>query len=240
MHTVLSPCAELEMIPPLIVQTALDKGVQVLAITDHNASSNVEAVIEAAQGTDLVILPGIEVQTKEDIHTVCIFDSLDQLFALQKTIDNRLPDLPNDPDHLGVQLIVDENGDFKGFENRLLLTSIDLSLTDLYGEVMRNEGLFIPAHVDREAFGMIRTLGFIPTDIDIQIVEISKNIGRAEAIKKFPQLAGLPMIQSGDAHRLDEILGLNLISMKNPCVAEIKKSLLENQYQYLEIGPKER
>ena len=43
-HTVLSPCAEVEMIPPLIVQEALDRGINLIAITDHNSSKNIAAV----------------------------------------------------------------------------------------------------------------------------------------------------------------------------------------------------
>ena len=51
-HTVLSPCAETEMIPPLIVQQAVDQGINLIAITDHNATANIAAVQKAAQGAD--------------------------------------------------------------------------------------------------------------------------------------------------------------------------------------------
>src|SRR5512136_136217 len=90
-HTVLSPCAEVEMIPPLIVERALDAGLDLIAITDHNASANAAAVIDAARGTGLKVLPGIELQTREEVHLLCLFDSLEQLQTWQTEVDDALP-----------------------------------------------------------------------------------------------------------------------------------------------------
>jgi hypothetical protein len=94
-HTVLSPCAGVEMIPPLIVQKALENGLNLIAITDHNASENVSAVIKAAKNKNLTILPGMELQTKEEVHVLCLFDTLEQLNSLQTLVDLTLPDVPN-------------------------------------------------------------------------------------------------------------------------------------------------
>ncbi len=80
-HTVLSPCAGVEMIPPLIVQEALERGIRLIAITDHNASANIPAVMEAARGTGLTVLPGMELQTREEVHLLCLFDTLEQAFV---------------------------------------------------------------------------------------------------------------------------------------------------------------
>lgn len=222
------------MIPPLIVQTALDKGIHILAITDHNASTNVEAVIKASEGSGLMILPGIEVQTLEDVHTICLFDSIDQLYELQKIIDENLPSLPNQADHLGVQLCVDKNGDFLAYEDRLLLTSVQISLSELFQLVKELQGLFIPAHIDRDAYGLIKTLGFIPLDIPIEALEISRNTSLGQARLRYPQITNFPLIHSGDAHRLNEILGLNLLPMKNPTIREIREVLISDQCESLE------
>jgi len=86
-HTVLSPCAGVEMIPPLIVQKALDCNLNLIAITDHNASDNVPAVIKVAKGKNLTVLPGMELQTEEEVHALCLFDSMDQLADLQAIVD---------------------------------------------------------------------------------------------------------------------------------------------------------
>jgi PHP family Zn ribbon phosphoesterase len=227
-HTVLSPCAELEMIPPLIVETALAKRIGLIAVTDHNCSSNVEAVINAAVGTGLIVLPGMEVQTREEVHSLCLFDTLDQIHALQRLIDRKLPDLQNQPEHFGTQLVVDQSGEFLKYENRLLLTSIELSLNELFDLTNDLGGLFIPAHVDRDVFGLIKNLGFIPQDIEIQILEISKNLKLSDAYLRYPQIKDYPLIQSGDAHRLDEILGFNRLSLESRTIAGIKQAINQN------------
>src|SRR5512138_177441 len=94
-HTVLSPCADVAMIPPLIVQTALEKNIDLIAITDHNASANVGAVQQAAEGTNLTVLPGMEVQSREDVHLLTLFENIAQLEAWQEQVDAALPELPN-------------------------------------------------------------------------------------------------------------------------------------------------
>ncbi len=83
MHTVLSPCAGIEMIPPLIVDEAIRRGIQWIAITDHNATANISAVQKAADGSGLTVLPGMELQTREEVHVLCLFDRLEQAEMLQ-------------------------------------------------------------------------------------------------------------------------------------------------------------
>ena len=48
-HTLLSPCAEIEMTPHHIVMQAAEYGIQLLAVTDHNASANAVAAIQAGE-----------------------------------------------------------------------------------------------------------------------------------------------------------------------------------------------
>jgi len=221
------------MIPPLIIETALDKGIDLIGITDHNCSSNVEAVINASSGTGLIVLPGMEVQTREEVHTLCLFDSLVQIQAFQREIDGKLPDLKNKPEHFGSQLVVDQSGEFLGYEDRLLLTSVDISLNELFNLTNDLGGLFIPAHVDREVFGLIKNLGFIPQDIEIQILEISKNITVPDAYLRYPQIKDFPLIQSGDAHRLDEIMGFNRLYLESPTILGIKQAINQKMVEII-------
>ena len=123
------------MIPPLIVQKALEKNIDLIAITDHNASANVRAVQKAAEGTQLTVLPGMEVQSREDVHLLALFEDLDALEAWQEQVDNSLPDLPNQPGFLGEQFVVDETGDFLRSETRLLLTSTGFSIDEIFERV---------------------------------------------------------------------------------------------------------
>ena len=122
-HTVLSPCAEIEMIPPLIVRRALELNLGLIAVTDHNAAGNCAAVMGAAEGTGLRVLPGMEVQTREDIHVLCLFESLQQALAWQGIVFDHLPDQPNPAESSGRQLVVDATGEYLRTEPRLLLTA---------------------------------------------------------------------------------------------------------------------
>jgi 3',5'-nucleoside bisphosphate phosphatase len=224
-HTVLSPCAEVEMIPPLIVQAALEKGITLLAVTDHNASANVIAVQTAAQGTGLIVLPGMELQTREEVHLLCLFDTLEQLAAWQSLVNRRLPPLENDAEYFGEQFVVDETGEFVRRETQLLLTSADLSLEEAIREVGALEGVAIPAHIDRKANGLLEILGFVPENVPIEALEISRHIAVDAAPLRYPQIRGYPLIRDGDAHRLNELLGVNEFLIESPTMAELKMAL---------------
>jgi len=224
-HTVLSPCAEVEMIPPLIVRTAIERGIHIIAVTDHNASANVAAVQQAAEGSTLTVLPGMELQTREEVHVLCLFDTLDQLTAWQAVVDAHLPDMENNIEYFGEQFVVDHTGEFIRRETRLLITSANLSLTQAIVGVTELGGLAVPAHVDRTAFGLIAILGFVPTDVPIKALEISRHLRPDTAVQKYPQLDGMPLLRGGDAHRLDEFLGANVFRLEAPTLAELGLAL---------------
>jgi 3',5'-nucleoside bisphosphate phosphatase len=224
-HTVLSPCAEIEMIPPLIVETALERGIQLIAITDHNATANIVSVQKAAGGKDLIVWAGMEMQTKEEVHILCLFDTVEQSLALQELVSSKLPAVENRPDYFGEQFVVDETGDFISRETQLLLTSADISLKEAWELVSRLDGLLIPAHVNRKAFGLIANLGFVPEDIPIQVLEISRHLDPDNAVSTFPQIKGYPLIQNGDVHRLEEFLGANEYYLEKPTISELRLAI---------------
>lgn len=226
-HTVLSPCAGIEMIPPLIVNKALEIGIQIIAITDHNASANVEAVMQAAEGTALTVIPGMELQTNEEIHSLCLFETLDQLSQLQKIVDQTLPNIPNNIEYLGEQFVVDKEGEFIRREDRLLINSTSLSIYDACKLVTDLEGLLIPAHVNREAYGLISHLGTVPQDLPVKALEISRHITPEKARQRFPILTNYHLIQSGDVHFIDDFLGSNHFLLDYPNFNEIKLALSE-------------
>ena len=225
------------MIPPLIVREALGRNIHLIAITDHNATANIWAVQKAAEGTDLVVLPGMEVQTAEEVHCVCLFDTLDQANSFQSIVDAALPAFMNDTDLFGEQFIVDETGDFIRREERLLLTSTHLTIEQAWKHVSDLGGLFIPAHVNRKAFGLIENLGMVPADLPIEALEISRHIRPEEARKKFPQIAPYPLIQAGDVHYLADFLGPMAFYMEKPSISELRLALQAKNgrsYQILE------
>jgi PHP family Zn ribbon phosphoesterase len=210
------------MIPPLIVQEALAHGIQIIAITDHNATGNVYAVQKAAEGTGLTVLPGMELQTKEEVHLLCLFQNNYDMESWQSIIDTRLPNIDNLVDYFGEQFIVDETGDFLGREKRLLLTSADISIDEAILTIDALGGLAIPAHVDRKSFGLFANLGMFPVGVPIEAVEISRHLDPAAASSKYPQLEGRTLVQGGDVHRLEEFLGVNEFSIEQPTLDEIR------------------
>lgn len=225
LHTVLSPCAEVEMIPPLIVRQALALGLDLIAVTDHNATHNIVAVQEAAAGTPLVVWPGMEVQTREEVHVLCLFDDNEHAAAWQARVDAALPPLHNDPDHFGGQFVVDATGDFIREHVQLLLTSTDFSLEDTVAQVHALEGVAIPCHVDRPTFSLLAQLGFVPPDLDVPALEISKRLTPTQAVTRWPQLAGWTLVQNGDAHRLNEMIGRTSFVMARPTIGELRLAL---------------
>ena len=228
-HTVLSPCAGVEMIPPLIVSEALDHGIDIIAITDHNSVANIESVQKAAQNTPLTVIPGMEVQTAEDVHVVCLFPNLEQAKKWGEIVNAHLPDIKNNADYFGEQFIVDETGDFLACEERLLLTGTSLSFEKAYQHVTKLGGLFIPAHVNRKAYGLIENLGFVPFDTPITTLEVSRHISIEEAKKKYPQIKHYKLIQNGDVHYLGDFFGGLYLVMKDPIFEEITLALNNEQ-----------
>jgi hypothetical protein len=222
-HTVLSPCAEVEMIPPLIVQEALERGIHLIAITDHNTTGNIRAVMEAAQGTDLTVLPGMELQTREEVHLLCLFETLEQAETWQKVVDSALPERSNNPEFFGEQFIVDASGEFIRREERLLIVSAEIGLDDAAAQVHALGGFAIPAHVDRKAFSLIANLGLVPPGFEA--LEISRHLKPSEAAIRYPQIRGYPLIQNGDVHRLDEFLGTCEFHIESPTLSEIRMAL---------------
>jgi len=220
-HTVLSPCAEVEMIPPFIVQRAEELALGLIAITDHNSAENVAAVMEAARGRELAVLPGMEVQTKEEVHLLCLFQTVEQVLGWQEVVYAHLPPMKNKDEVFGPQFVVDASGDFVRYNDRLLLTSVSLSVGEVARAVQDREGLCIAAHIDRPAFSLLANLGFVPPDSHFAALELSRHAKADEMRQRNPSLAGYAFVSSGDAHRLDEMSDRTILTIEEPTIAEI-------------------
>lgn len=226
LHTVLSPCAEVEMIPPLIVRQALELGLDWIAITDHNSAGNVRAVQAAAEGTGLTVTPGLEVESREEVHLVCLFDTAPQAEAWAALVAQHLPSRRNDERFFGAQFLVDASGEYLATEERLLLTSTDLTVEQVLQGVTALGGLVIPAHVDRPANSLLVNLGFIPAGVEICGLEISRWTSQAAFRAAHPELAAYGLIGSGDAHRLSELLRRTVVVTREATVAGLRQALL--------------
>ncbi len=225
LHTVLSACAEIEMMPEFILERAQELGLNLIAVTDHNSAENAAAMMTAAKGTGITVLPGMEVQTREEAHLLCLFDALEQVLNWQGVVYAHLPPLKNKEQVFGTQVVLDVDGEPVGVNDRLLATSVSLSVDQVVQRVRGLNGLCIPSHVDRPAYSLIANLGFIPPDLEIVGVEISRLVGPKEARARFPQLERYSLVASGDAHRLKEMARRTTLKMAEPTVTELALAL---------------
>lgn len=204
-HTVLSPCGDIDMSPLNIVKKAKDKGIDILGITDHNSTKNCKALDQVAQKNGLFILKGAEVTTKEEVHCLTFFENDDELFEFQQYIDEHLPKIKNDIKKFGYQVVVDQNENIIEQIDWLLISALDASIEQIEKKVHELNGLFIPAHIDRSRYSVLSQLGFVPTDLNIDALELSKFINKDEFLEQNNYLADYSFIQSSDAHFVDNI-----------------------------------
>jgi PHP family Zn ribbon phosphoesterase len=225
LHTVLSACAEIEMIPPLIVRRARELGLDAIAVTDHNSAANVGAVLEAAHGTGLTVLSGMEVQTREEVHMLCLFDTLDQVDTWQQAVSAALPNSQNNAKVFGEQYVVDATGDYLYTETRLLATSTTFSVEQVTEQVNALGGICLPAHVDRPSYSILSNLGFVPPGLQIAGVEITRLTTPRKLVQLFPALGRYGMIVNGDAHRLADMGARTQVHVQAATVSELSMAL---------------
>lgn len=224
-HTCLSPCADLDMYPAALVQAFLAKNLDVVAICDHNASDNVEYVLKAASGTPLKVVPGMEVTTREEVHVLALFESVETLKILEHQVYENLSG-ENDERRFGCQAIVNEQGEVVGFNRRLLINATALALGELVACIHELGGLAIASHIDRPYFSVLSQLGFVPEQIRFDALEISAALGIAPARKKYPELSCHTFITSSDAHCLRDVgRSFTQIYMDSASFREIRMAL---------------
>jgi len=225
-HTCLSPCGELEMTPSAIVRACGERGIDIIAICDHNSAENVKGVRRAAEETDLVVLAGMEVTTTEEVHVLSIFDNEEQVLKLQEEVYDCLLPGENDEELFGLQVVANERDEVDGVVKKLLIGGTTLSLNELVERIHDLGGLAIASHIDRESFSLVGQLGFIPEDLAVDALEVSQFGNVGETRDQIPGVDRFPLITSSDAHRLDEIgrVTMTLLFAK-ATVDEIRMSL---------------
>jgi len=213
------------MHPKALVQQALEKKLDMIAISDHNASANVRYVMAAAAGKNISIIPAMEVTTSEEVHLLAFFESLANLMKLQAVIDQHLFG-ENDENRFGVQAIVNEWGEVEGLSEQLLIGATDLSIDALVHYIHQFEGLAIPAHIDRESFSVLSQLGFIDDNARFDALEISRLTGIAQGRIQYSDLEQYSFLTSSDAHFIKDIgTSTTKILLEKPTFAELKMAL---------------
>ena len=211
------------MSPKRILDSALNKEIDILGICDHNSTANAQAMMKAAEGKIIHVIPGMEVTSEEEVHVLALFDDIDKALKLQERVYSNLPG-KNDQEAFGMQVIVNEKEEVLGFNEKLLIGATTISLEDIVRLIHSLDGLAIASHIDREAFSIVSQLGFIPQELGLDALEISPKITFEQARQRYQTL--FPLITSSDAHDPEDI-GKSFTSflLKEASVAEIKKAL---------------
>ncbi|HBL83806.1 MAG: hypothetical protein A2Y17_08300 [Clostridiales bacterium GWF2_38_85] len=205
LHSCLSPCADNDMTPKNIAGMAYLKGLQIVALTDHNTCSNCPAFFKACKKYGIVPVAGMELTTAEEIHLICLFPTLKAAMKFDSVVRNHRTPIKNRPDIFGEQIIMDENDEITGYDVNLLSFATDLTLEDAYKAVDSFGGASYPAHIDREANGIIAILGSFPEEPAFSCVEIH-DMTLVDALKKTnPIIKNKLVINSSDAHYLTDI-----------------------------------
>ncbi|MDY0103569.1 MAG: PHP domain-containing protein [Lentimicrobium sp.] len=225
-HTVLSPCGSLEMSPRTIIQEALKKNINIIGITDHNSTRQCREVSREAQKAGITVFAGVEVTSKEEVHCLAFFETFDILDSFQQYLDLHLPDILNDIDLFGYQVVVDELENIVYEEPKLLISALTQSIDQVEAEVHRLKGIFIPAHINRPKYSLISQLGFVPPDLRADAFELSKHISKEEFIKQFGYLGNRTFISNSDAHQPD-LIGENftILQMESPSFDEFRQAI---------------
>ncbi len=203
-HTALSPCGDDDMTPNNIINMSMLKGLDVIAITDHNSALNARACFECGRRAGLVVLPGMEIETSEEVHITALFDNPDAAEELGKIVSTRLPGIKNRVDIFGNQLVIDADDRIVCEIDNLLSTAISMDVYEAVKIVRELGGIAVPAHIDKSSYSIISNLGFIPDDLKFTTVEI-KDTKKVSDIQEKHNISRCKLIHNSDAHFLWDI-----------------------------------
>ena len=228
-HTALSPCGSDEMTPAAIVAAALARGLDMIAVCDHNTAGNVRAVQRAgeAAGGGLAVIAGMELTSAEEVHVVGLFPDAAAAERVAAQVRSLLPQADADYySFFGEQPLLASDGCQVGAETAALVLATSLDLTEAVDLIHREGGVAVAAHVDRTSFGVFSQLGFFPADAGFDGLEVSRWLpADSPRLADFAAL-GLPLVCSSDSHYLEEIgAGCTEFRLAEPSFAELVLAL---------------
>jgi len=225
-HTVLSPCGDLDMSPENIISQAVKKDLDIIGITDHNTTRHCSLITKIASEKGIFVMQGAEITTKEEVHCLAFFEKTDSLNKLQVFLDAYLPDLMNDPEIFGPQVQIDENENIIYEEKRLLINALTKSFKEIEIFVHSLDGLFIPAHIDKMKNSIYSQLGFLPENMNADALEISGATSPEKFAAIHPEIKKYSLIRCSDAHFPDRIgTSSTRFYLEEPSFSEIRMAL---------------
>jgi PHP family Zn ribbon phosphoesterase len=215
------------MSPRSIAEKSLERGLDLIAVCDHNSAENVGAVIRAGRQKGLAVLAGMEISSREEVHSLALFDREEQALEMQELIYRHMRGT-NRPELFGDQVVANEFDEVEGFNDRLLIGAVQLDLQEIVRAVRQVGGLSIASHVDRPSFSILSQLGFFPEDVELDGVEISRHTTREKARAEIPGLKRFAVVSFSDAHFPEDIGNPSTsFLMEVPSVEEIRLALRE-------------
>ena len=225
-HTVLSPCGDLEMSPTKIIEKALEKGLDIIGITDHNSTRHCKLISKLAEPAGIFVLMGAEVTTREEVHCLTFFENDEKLTEFQLYLESHLPPIPNNIEKFGYQVVVDKDEQIIDEIEFLLISALDQSIDQIEQKVHSLGGIIIPAHIDRPSYSIISQLGFIPADLLIDGFEISANCQIQKVMPYLAKHKDKAIIRNSDAHYVENIgKAFTTFEMEHRSFNEIKLAL---------------
>lgn len=205
-HTCLSPCAEVTISPKRLVEKAYQAGLTLIFITDHNSMENAESAMKTASKYDnLRVYPGMEITSREEVHTLALFENNVNAASVQNEIYKHLPDAFSEKEY-SEQVIANEFDEVDEFCKKSLFSAVDLSIEEIVSLIHKYRGLAIAAHIDRESFSVISQLGFIPDTLNYDALEVSPNTSVQQARLKYIEYADkFNFVKGSDSHWLSNI-----------------------------------
>jgi len=221
-HTVLSPCGGLDMSPVNIVKHAVEKGLDIIAITDHNSTRHCRLSEQLGKRLGVTVISGAEVNTREEIHCLTFFENADAGDRFQEYIDRHLVSIANNPSVFGYQFVVDEEENVLYEEENLLVAALDAGIEEVEQVVHEMGGLFVPAHVNRQQNGLYNQLGFLPPRLRPDALEVIPYNGLDAFRRQHGELDSFTLIVSSDAHHLDQMgRRTQSLHLESPTFAEV-------------------
>ncbi len=187
------------MTPNNICAMARLKGLDAIAVCDHQSAGMLPALNACARRQGLLLLPGLEICSREEVHLLCYFEQLEDALAMGDWCSARLPQTLNRPDYFGHQWLMDEQDQVTGEEQRMLILALEVGLDEVCDQARALNGVPVPAHINRGSHGILGALGFLPPGNDFKTLEI------VPALPCRMDLSGFRQLYSSDAHRLGDI-----------------------------------
>lgn len=205
LHSCLSPCGDRDMTPANIAGMAKLAGLSVVALADHNTTRNCSAFLKCTEKYNILGIPAMELNTKEEVHILCLLPTLEAAGDFDVFVYHKLPDIKNRVDFFGQQLVVNEEDFVVKEEQRLLTTATDVSIYEVCDLLERYGGVAVPAHIDRSSNSVLSNLGFISKEMGFSTVEVTRRADLFALAADHSALRGIPYITNSDAHYLHDI-----------------------------------